>query len=371
MKVAIVVDNVPARIERLTKIATSLSSTGNDVLVLCPSSVQVLPQYRVLRVPCVSGNPFTHYVTFALGIFLILLALPRRIVHYVNHPDFAIPAVCAASKLAGHKLVYDRRVDFGGVVARRHPRVAKLARMLEETGCRCAAAITVDAPSRKQRCLKYLSKLEVIPNGVELERFNIQRRRHTGFVVTCVAALTEVEGVDVFIRAASLARKYDSSMRFHVVGDGELRAQLVQLSESLGHPVDFLGWIPHGEIPEVLAASDICVSCVVPIFYSHGAYPVKLFEYLASGTPTVVSDVPGHLEIATEGHDALVYKAHDPADLAAKIVNLRENRQLRLHLSINARRTATKYSWDKSFRKLMEIYCQLEALGQFQVVTQS
>jgi glycosyltransferase involved in cell wall biosynthesis len=371
MKVAIIVDNIPARIERLTKIATSLNSSGNDVIVFCPSSVQVLPQYRVVRVPCLGNNPLAHYLTFALGIFLILLALPKRIVHYVNHPDFAVPAVCAASKLAGHKLVYDRRVDFGGVVARRHPRAARLARVLEEIGCRYAAAITVDAPSRKQRCLKYLSKLEVIPNGVELEKFNIQKKKHSGFVVTCVAALTEVEGVDVFIRAASLARKQDSSMTFRVVGDGELRAQLVQLSESLGHSVDFLGWIPHDQIPELLAASDVCVSCVLPIYYSHGAYPVKLFEYLASGTPTVVSDVPGHLEIVTEGHDALVYKAHDPADLAAKIVNLRQNHQLRVNLSRNGRLTANKYSWDKSFRKLEEIYHQLEASGRFQVVTQS
>ena len=132
MKVAIVVDNIPARIERLTKITTSLSSMGSEVIVLCPSSAEVLPQYRVLRVPCLSGNPVTHYVTFALGIFLILLTLPGRIVHYVNHQDFAIPAVCAASKLARHKLVYDRRVDFGGIAGRRHPRVAILARTLEE-----------------------------------------------------------------------------------------------------------------------------------------------------------------------------------------------------------------------------------------------
>ena len=370
MRVAIVVDNVPARIERLTKIATSLMSAGNEVIVVCPSSVQVLPEYRILRVPCLNGNPFTHYVTFALSVFLILLTLPRRIVHYINHPDFAIPAICAASKLARHKLVYDRRVDFGGVVARRHPRAAKLARIFEETGCRSAAAITVDSPSRKQACLRYLSKLEVIPNGVELEKFNIQRKKHRGFVVTCVAALTEVEGVDVFVRAASLARKHDDSLRFQVVGEGELRTQLVQLSVSLGHSVDFLGWIPHDKIPDVLAASDVCVSSVLPIYYSQGAYPVKLFEYLASGTPTVVSDVQGHLEIVTEGHDALVYRAHDAADLAAKIVNLKENPQLRLHLSRNALRTAGKYSWDKSFGKLIEIYDQIENSGRFHAVTQ-
>ena len=256
-------------------------------------------------------------------------------------------------------------------MARRHPRAAKLARALEETGFRCATAITVDSPSRKQACLRFLSKLEVIPNGVEIEKFNVQKTKHTGFVVTCVAALTEVEGVDIFIKAASIARKHDSSMRFQVVGDGELRAKLVQLSDSLGDPVDFLGWVDHDHIPRVLAASDACVSSVLPIDYSRGAYPVKLFEYLASGTPAIVSDVPGHLDVVREGYDALVYSANDPADLAKRIVDLSKSRQLCMHLSRNGRRTATKYSWDKSFHKLLEIYQELETSGRFEADNKS
>jgi glycosyltransferase involved in cell wall biosynthesis len=365
MKVIIVVDNVPARIERLTKIAISLIAAGNEVIIVCPSSVQVLPEYRVLRVPCVNGNPFAHYVTFALGVFFVLFRLPRRIVHYVNHPDFALPAVCAASKLAGHKLVYDRRVDFGAIVASRHSRLASFVRLFEEVGCRCADAITVDAPSRKQRCLKYLSKLEVVPNGVELEKFKIQRSKHRGFVVTCVAALTEVEGVDVFVKAASIVRKLDKSVRFQVVGDGELKAELMRLSKSLGNPVQFLGWIPHNQIPRILSSSDACVSSVLPIGYAHGAYPVKLFEYLASGTPTIASDFRGHLDLVKDEKDVLIYPAYDPIALARQILNLKDHPRLQLRLSRNGLRIAERYSWTICFKRLQEVYLQLARTGHF------
>lgn len=369
MKVTIVVDNVPARIERLTKIARSLESVGHEMLVVCPASVPVIPAYPVRRISTLNASSFTKYLSFMIRVFFALLAQPRRIVHYVNHPDYALPAVCAASLIVGHRLVYDRRVDFGGVVARRYPRLAFVARVIEEIGCRCASAITVDSPSRKQRCIRYASKLEVIPNGVDLKEFSVPRKRHAGFVVTCVAALTEVEGVDVFVKAASVAKERDRSIIFQVVGDGEQRSILMELSRSLGAQVRFLGWISHDQIPEVLASSDVCVSSVLPIAYSHGAYPVKLFEYLASGTATVVSNVPGHLEIVTDRQEALVYQANDPSDLAAKILELKTNTRLRSHLSRNSVRIAKGFSWDECFRRLNSVYQQLDETGRFQAST--
>ncbi|MGA8903759.1 MAG: glycosyltransferase family 4 protein [Candidatus Bathyarchaeia archaeon] len=366
MRVTIVVDNAPARIERLTKIAQSLQSAGNEVTVVCPGSVPVLPLYSVRRIASLMTNSFTKYLSFMIGIFFALLAERRKIVHYVNHPDYAVPAVCAACLLGRHKLVYDRRVDFGGVVASRHPKLAFFARVIEEVGCRSASAITVDSPSRKQRLMKYARKLEVIPNGVSLGEFAVPRKKHTGFVVKCVAALTEVEGINIFVKAAFLARKRDKSILFEVVGDGELRSSLIRLSRSLGSPVKFLGWVPHNLIPEVLASSDICVSSVLPISYSRGSYPVKLFEYFASGTPTVVSDVPAHLELVTDRKHALVYHAYDPAELARKVIELKRNPRLRSRLSRNAILIARRFSWDESFRRLNSVYRQLDERGRFE-----
>jgi glycosyltransferase involved in cell wall biosynthesis len=189
--------------------------------------------------------------------------------------------------------------------------------------------------------------------------------KHTGFIVTCVAALTEVEGVDIFVKAAALVRKREKSIKFEVVGDGEQKQNLMRLSKSLGSPVKFLGWIPHNCIPKTLASSDLCVSSILPISYSRGAYPVKLFEYFAAGIPTVVSNVPGHLELVMDRKNALVYDAYDPSDLAAKIIELKQKPRLRALLSRNALLVAKKFSWDESFKRLNLVYWQLARKGRY------
>jgi glycosyltransferase involved in cell wall biosynthesis len=357
--IAILVDNAPARIERVTKIADSLGKEGNDVIVIYPRPLDALDRYRRLGIPCIRRPAILQYVTFGMGVFIALLLLRRRIIHFVNHPDYLIPLLCIACKIGGHKLVYDRRVDFSEVVARSHPGSARIARLFEHLGYRCAKAIIIVVPSFAVRLTRYKEKVALVPNGVDLTMFRRVDAPHPKFTVICVAALTESEGVDVFVKAASKVRERDRSVEFKVVGDGELMASLTKLSHELGDPVEFLGWIPHRDVPALLASSDICVSSVMPLSYSEVAYPVKLFEYFAAGKPSIISNVVGHLELAKDGQDVVVYDAKDPDDLAAKILDLKGNPDLRKELSENGWLIAKRYSWDEAFHTLIGIYEQL------------
>ncbi|MGF1507238.1 MAG: glycosyltransferase family 4 protein, partial [Anaerolineae bacterium] len=124
----------------------------------------------------------------------------------------------------------------------------------------------------------------------------------TGLLAEAVAAL-QAEGLPV---------------RMAVVGDAavaDLRAQLPDLLAT--------GLVPAADVPAALRAMS---ACVMPFPWNeHFAYyasPMKLFEYMASGTPLVASDLPSTAEIITHGENGLLVPPGDVNALAAALRTL-------------------------------------------------
>lgn len=124
--------------------------------------------------------------------------------------------------------------------------------------------------------------------------------------------------------------------------------------ENEGIATDFsgrtLGRVPYRNMPEVTASADISVapydrsrlrSLKLGFFWS----PLKIFEALASGVPTITLDVQPLNEIVREGREGVFFKENDPADLARVITSLAADRDRRLAMAKNARDRAPQFSW--------------------------
>ena len=122
-----------------------------------------------------------------------------------------------------------------------------------------------------------------------------------------------------------------------------------------------LGAVPYDVMPTIVAACDIGVAPYdtarlpqlrLGFFWS----PLKIFEYMASGLPTVTVNRHPLDEVVRDGEEGLHVKEADPASLAAAIERLAGDEALRRRLGANARRRVVeRYSWDR--------HCaQLEAL---------
>lgn len=124
--------------------------------------------------------------------------------------------------------------------------------------------------------------------------------------------------------------------------------------EEAGVAADFqgraLGRVPYREMPEVTASADISVapydrtrlrSLKLGFFWS----PLKIFEALASGVPTITIDVQPLNEIVREGREGVFFKENDPEDLARVITSLASDPDRRLVMSRNARDRAPQFSW--------------------------
>jgi glycosyltransferase involved in cell wall biosynthesis len=120
--------------------------------------------------------------------------------------------------------------------------------------------------------------------------------------------------VDRFLETAALLRERPG-VRFVVVGDGELRAEL-QSSEPARALGDRLVWAGfRRDVPDVCFASDVVV-----LTSDNEGTPVSLIEAQAAGVPVVSTSVGGVRSVVLDGETGLL--ADDPPTLAAAVGSL-------------------------------------------------
>jgi glycosyltransferase involved in cell wall biosynthesis len=139
-------------------------------------------------------------------------------------------------------------------------------------------------------------KTEVVPSGVDLERFSLAPAPDGGLRFLCVGSLTPRK--NVLRLAAAFERLGEGTLRF--VGDGPLRAQLEGLPE-----VELVGAVPHNRIPdEIAAARVVCGPSLIEPFGQ------ALLEAMARGRTVVATRIGGPPEFVEPDAGLLV----DPAD---------------------------------------------------------
>jgi len=83
--------------------------------------------------------------------------------------------------------------------------------------------------------------------------------------------------------------------------------------------------------------------------------PMKLFEYMASGRPIVVSDLPVLREVLRPDVDALMVPPDDAAALATALERLRDDPALGAQLAASAlERVRTEFTWELRARRILE-----------------
>jgi len=92
-------------------------------------------------------------------------------------------------------------------------------------------------------------------------------------------------------------------MHLLMVGDGELKAEAVQLSKELGLDKDITFVTFRQDVPDVLAAADIFV---LPSLWE--GLPIGLLEAMAMGKAIIASDVDGTGEVLKNGVNGILIR---------------------------------------------------------------
>jgi glycosyltransferase involved in cell wall biosynthesis len=199
------------------------------------------------------------------------------------------------------------------------------------------------------------ARVHVIPNGVDAALFAeaadgpAARARYGldgGPVLGFVGSFQPWHDVAGLLDAFALVRAREPQARLLVVGHGEARAAAEERARELGKSVVFAGRVAHEDVPGALAAMDVAVA---PYGGGQelGFLPIKLFEYMAAGRPTVAADVGRIAELVEDGRTGLLYPPGDPAALAARIETLLADPERARSLGAAAReRVLAEHTWD-------------------------
>lgn len=166
-------------------------------------------------------------------------------------------------------------------------------------------------------------KLCVVYNGIDPTQMQpkpgsrAKLRRELGLadneiLVGNVSGLRRIKGVDLFVEAAALAYRRHPSLRFVLVGDGELREEIESLVQARGLTAAFRIAGAADDVRPYLAAMDVAVLCSMAEGFSN-----SLLEYMAAELPIVATDVGGNREAL--GGCGILIEPGKPDDLANAI----------------------------------------------------
>ncbi|MBM4042039.1 MAG: glycosyltransferase [Planctomycetes bacterium] len=207
------------------------------------------------------------------------------------------------------------------------------------------------------------SKLVVIPNGVDVARFD---GRDPAFkarlaipphapLVTTIGRLHEQKGMELFIRAAASVRHSRPDCHFLIVGAGPLEAPLRAAAKSLHleGALTFLGQC--NDVAAVLRATDAFVLASL-----WEGMPNVVLEAMAAGAPVVATRVEGTVDLIEHGETGLLVMPRDVPGLVSAIRRVLDEPALARRLAGAAQeRVRTHFPLDAMVRRHEALYADL------------
>jgi GalNAc-alpha-(1->4)-GalNAc-alpha-(1->3)-diNAcBac-PP-undecaprenol alpha-1,4-N-acetyl-D-galactosaminyltransferase len=224
-----------------------------------------------------------------------------------------------------------------------HSPVPRLWAFLRRIFYRFASALIVQNDSIADWFRKSVPtrRLVTIPNAVRDSAFLGDRRgRASERIILGVGRLVKQKGFDLLLRAFAKAKLADDGWRIVILGEGEDREALAQLSNDLGI-LKFIETPGH-----VTNVSDwISRSSIFALPSRYEGFPNALLEAMQLGTACVSFDCPsGPGDLIANGVNGLLVSPGDVDALSEALRNLAVDAPLRERLAREATKVAETFS---------------------------
>lgn len=164
-----------------------------------------------------------------------------------------------------------------------------------------------------------------ITNGCDIEaiaqRANLSRKDRTNrpkIVIGMVARLNSIKDHSNLITAFGILCQDLSDVELWLIGDGEEKENLQDLTHKLGLDSAVIFWGNRSDIPELLGQMDIYTFSTT----NNEGFGIALIEAMSAGLPIVASDVDACREVMGNGKAGLLVCPQNPQALALALSNL-------------------------------------------------
>ncbi len=175
-------------------------------------------------------------------------------------------------------------------------------------------APTLAIKNEIKRYAPHIKRFEVIPTGVDLDRFNprldgSEVRKRYGLegkkVILHLGRIAWEKNIELVVRGFRILAKQELDARLVLVGEGPAKEHLVKLTEELGvsDKVTFTGFVPDSDLPQFYAACDVLT--IASKFETQG---LVILEAMAVGKPVSGIRYRAVAELIREGENGELFE---------------------------------------------------------------
>jgi glycosyltransferase involved in cell wall biosynthesis len=160
-------------------------------------------------------------------------------------------------------------------------------------------------------------------------------------MVMQVSWLVPDKGIDVALRAASIAIAQQPSLHFVFCGEGSHQAEYERLANELGI-ADHVTWT--GQVQDLIGggafqAADVLIQCS----QWQEAFGFSVAEGMAAGLPIIASRIGGLPELVSVGENGFLFEPSSSAELAQHILHLQADPELRKRMGESSRKMVAEH----------------------------
>jgi glycosyltransferase involved in cell wall biosynthesis len=291
-----------------------------------------------------------------------------RLTRLVDRGSFDVvhahsPAPAASARLVVRSIPRSRRPAFVYTEHNRWPSHSRATRIANSaTFGLNDAVITVSDDVRSSLPPRHRDAARSIVHGLDSEAVAALRadrdevRAELGIepgqpLVVTVANFRPLKGYPDLLAAADRVRSRRPDVRFVIVGQGPLEAELraEHARRRLEGTVTILGY--RDDAPRITAAADLFA-----LASHHEGIPVAVMEAMAAGVPVVATRVGGLAEAVDDGTSGRLVAARQPERLADAIVELLSDDTTRRALSRGATEASSRFSARRAASEIEAVY---------------
>jgi glycogen(starch) synthase len=283
----------------------------------------------------------------ATEVFAFARRIERAVAEFrpdVLHAHSPVLDALAALKVARrHRLplVYEIRAFWedaavGNGTGRQGSAKYRLTRALETWAVRRADAVAVICEGLRRDLIARgidAERILVTPNGVDMALFGTPLPRDAALAtelglgadtIGFIGSFYDYEGLDDLIAAMPAIVAARPEAKLLLVGGGPMEAALkAQAAASpAADRIVFAGRVPHTEVERYYSVVDVLAYPRKAMRLTELVTPLKPLEAMAQGRLVAASDVGGHRELIRDGDTGTLFRADDPAALAAALTAL-------------------------------------------------
>lgn len=343
------------------KMCKSLSKSGYEVSLLIQHDGDIKTSgVSIIGLPT-SKRKMDRITKVIPSMLKKVLKLERAAILHLHDPELLLFGVFF--KLLGFKVIYDVHEDLPKDILSKDWIPSYLRKMLSFIvkwfeyfiTSMFDGVVTVTEPINNR--FMHTNNI-MIRNFPKLDVFYEQKLSVRSNYVIYVGDITIIRGAKEMVSALQID---SGDLRLKLLGrvyPESLKKELVEISSN--NNVDFLGWVSHSELPDLLSNAICGLVVLHPIPGYMEAYSVKMFEYMASGLPIIASDFPLWREIIENGNCGILVNPLDPLEISKAVKFLIENPGAAREMGKNGRKAAIdNYSWEREEEKLLAFYASV------------